>query len=900
VSTEENQFIELGRTFHELSKHAGKGDDVDLSQVLHVKSNLRWDDVLGMPRAVVLSEAGSGKTQEIRHAALRLRAQGKAAFFIRLEFIPDDFDIAFETETGTLEEFHAWLASGDPGWLLLDSVDEARLRSPNDFARAIRRLGKLIDRAKSRTHIILTGRTHAWRPKTDFDLCEQHIGFPPELRTAIQANTPLDLESGDEFEEEIDTRESGETASTGFRIIALDDLSRGQVEVFAAAKHVSDIGNFLKEIERVDAWPSTARPQDLEDVIALWKDTGEIGNRLQIMENSIDRRLTERDQPRAEAYPLSNLRAREGAMLLAAAATLDQTQVIRVPDGANNTTGLSPKAILEDWDDAEIAALLSRPIFDDAIYGTIRFHHRSAREYLTACWLAQLLERRTSRRAIEDLLFKTSYGMQVVVPTMRPILPWLAIFDPRVRDRLGAVAPEVIFEGGDPSSLPLPTRREILDEICGKIAQERVVYSATEYAAVQRFAQPDIAQDIARLIKQFGSNDAVLGFLTRMIWLGRLSALRPEAKKIALSPSVSRYTRISAFRALREVGTAEDLLEIREAFLTESAKLSREWIGELITDLEPSETNIRWVLETLSKSEDKERYSVDRLEEALTSFVDAVPIDSVNRFLAGMGTLLDEQPVIERGYCEVSKRYSWMLKPAARAAERLITARKDDALGTDCLEILRKFRVAREWGDDFRDIKVGFGQSVPEWQSLNDASFWHGITETRKVVSRKGARLTDYWQANVFGAFWKFTKEDFDLVCEWIGSRTDLDDRLVAVTLAFAIYHENGTPKAWKDQLTSICSSEAELTQKLKDRLFPSPEMTRYKKQERDGKRRADAMPNSSRRTKRIFKATSTRSAIQNSRIPRTSRELSGICTIKYANRRAVDRRNGLMVAGAN
>jgi hypothetical protein len=27
-------------------------------------------------------------------------------------------------------------------------------------------------------HIVITGRTHAWRPKTDFDLCERHIGFP--------------------------------------------------------------------------------------------------------------------------------------------------------------------------------------------------------------------------------------------------------------------------------------------------------------------------------------------------------------------------------------------------------------------------------------------------------------------------------------------------------------------------------------------------------------------------------------------------------------------------------------------------------------------------------------------------------------------------------------------------
>src|SRR3954467_4085261 len=114
----ENAFIELSRTFHELSEHAGKSDDVDLSQVFQVKSNMTWDEVLKIPRAVILSEAGSGKTQEIRNAAARLRAEGKAAFFLRLELIPDDFDIAFEI--GTHQDFEAWLASGETGWLLLD------------------------------------------------------------------------------------------------------------------------------------------------------------------------------------------------------------------------------------------------------------------------------------------------------------------------------------------------------------------------------------------------------------------------------------------------------------------------------------------------------------------------------------------------------------------------------------------------------------------------------------------------------------------------------------------------------------------------------------------------------------------------------------------------------------
>jgi hypothetical protein len=835
-----DQFIELDRAFHELSEHAGKSDDVDLSQVFAVKSNLTWDDVLRIRRAVILSEAGSGKTQEIRHAAGRLRAEGKAAFFLRLELIPDDFDIAFEV--GTPKDFQAWLDSDETGWLLLDSVDEARLRSPLDFERAIRRLGKLIELARGRTNIVLTGRTHAWRPKTDFDLCERHIGFPPQLRTASPEDIAPEPDSTDDFEAEVETQKRDEAPNTRFRIIALDDLSREQVKVFATAKNVNDVTAFMNEIERVDAWSSTTRPQDLEDVIALWQDTGQIGTRLQIMLNSIDRRLTERDQLRGEAQPLSDERAREGAKLIAAAATLGQTQVIRVPDGASNTAGLPPKSILSGWGDDEIAALLSRPIFDDAIYGTVRFHHRSAREYLTAVWLKRLLDRPASRRAIEDLLFKNIYGMDVVVPTMRPVLPWLAIFDEKIRERVRRIAPEVIFEGGDPSSLPLPIRREILEEVCSKIVQERFVYSATEYAAVQRFAQIDIAEDIRRLMKQYASNDAVAGFLTRMIWLGRLKSLLPDAKKIALSTSASRYTRISAFRALREINGVQDQADVRSAFLAESPRLNREWIGELVTELVPSRENIRWVLDAVYKSEDKERFTVDRLEDALAAFADAADLTDLPVLLAGMGRLLNEDPFIERGYCEVSQRYSWIMKAAARAVERLMTARDSHAMHADSLEILRKFRVAREWGDDFRDIKVEFAKFVPGWLDLNDASFWHDIHATRMVVARKkGERLTDYWQAYVFGAFWKFSASDFDRVCGWIQDRSEQDDRLVALTMAFAIYRENDKPRSWRDKLKALCANDSELESKLAEFLNPPPQLTVYKKEERRWKRIAAA-----------------------------------------------------------
>jgi len=69
--------------------------------------------------------------------------------------------------------------------------------------------------------------------------------------------------------------------------------------------------------------------------------------------------------------------------------------------------------VLSDWTEADQTSLLSRPVFDEAIYGTLRFHHRSVREFLAAEWLAHLLSRSSSRRAIEGLFDVTPVNSSI-------------------------------------------------------------------------------------------------------------------------------------------------------------------------------------------------------------------------------------------------------------------------------------------------------------------------------------------------------------------------------------------------------------------------------------------------------------------------------------------------------
>lgn len=459
----DNEYVNLDRTFHELSVDACESNDVDIIRAAGTGDRLFWSDLIKEYRVVILSEAGSGKTAEIRNVTSVLRKQGKPAFFLRLEHIPKDFEAAFEL--GTYEDFKEWLATGDEGWLLLDSVDEARLRSPGDFELAICKLSREIRTAKDRAHIVITGRITAWRPMTDLRNCTRDLPY------TFSATSERSQSNEDDTPDDSVQTETVDRPPPSFRIVALDDLTAEQVLLFVKARGIENSRTFIDAIDRADAGSFTSRPQDLEELTEFWAAEGRIGSRLELMQKSIERRLSERDQNRADAHPLSKERARDGAILLAAATTLTQEPSIRVPDGANNSKGIAVGTVLPDWDERNQATLLSRPIFDEALYGTVRFHHRSVREYLTAQWFAELLKRETSRREITRLFFREQYGWECANPALRPILPWLAILDEKIRECISRIAPEILLEGGDPSQLPLAVRKSTLHEVCEKMAK---------------------------------------------------------------------------------------------------------------------------------------------------------------------------------------------------------------------------------------------------------------------------------------------------------------------------------------------------------------------------------------------------------------------------------------------
>lgn len=801
------KYIELHRTFREL-RAVGRADDA--TTLTPVSEVLTLPELLERRRVVVLAEGGSGKTWLLKEAARRLHEEGKPVFFLRLEHVVHEFDSAFDA--GNIHDFEAWLASQEPGWVLLDSIDESRLRSSQDFARAVRRVSGKLAKALDRTHILMTGRPSAWRPRTDLDLCER-LFSPPEARVK---------QSG-----------QGQDAGPAFKVVALEPLSDSQVEDYADARGIRPIRPFVEAIERADARPFTQRPQDLEELVGfwneLWNEPKRIGSRRELMAASVQRRLQD-DQDRAQAHPMPLARAQKGVENLAAALVLTRMQNIQVPDGQQAGPGLRPRDVL-GWDDAEIAAVLQRSLFDPDIYGTVRFHHRSVLEYLAAQWFLSLLSQEVSRRRVEDLFFREQYGRQVVTPSLRPLLPWLAMSDRRILARVQQVAPEIVFEGGDPLLLPPDVRGAILTDVCKKLAVGTSDLTPFQYSAIQRFASPDVSETVRRLILEYKNEETVTGFLMWMVCHGRIADALPEALQIALSATTPSEGRMAAFHAVDAVGTPSDMATVRSQFASEGESLDRRCIAELLSLIDqPDAATLQWLMDCIPRLEEFNELDTTGLTNATVRFLERADLSLVPNVIDRLYGLLITPPVMNRYGYNLSVRNRWLRRPIGAVLSRLVAARHTLALQHSAVAALHVLMLDSPYDDELRGVKeLGLPELVQAWSDLKWAWLWYLIDQRRSEH-----RAVDQSMARADMHPVKWVESDFDAAIAVISERELVDDKRVALDMAFWLYVRAGRPQGMREQLgNAVCGNEA-LALRLQQLEAPSEQSEALRKRERE------------------------------------------------------------------
>lgn len=842
-----DEFIELRRNFYAVPKDLTNLADYEEMPRWSFSSVTRWDELEREYRTIILAEAGSGKTIEIQQATKRIRAAGKQAFFIRLEYLLDGIEDAFDDQqTGTFDEFDRWLRSDDEGWLFLDSVDEARLSDPRDFEKAIRKLARKLGSAGQRTHIFITSRISEWRPKADLDLLVAQLPYQAETgvtRPDVDMAGPgrVDEVLFPDIEDDYETSKPEEMRGT-FRIVTLGHLDDDQVKQLARALNVANEKEFFDQIERRDVRDYLSRPQDFIELVSFWKTNGRIGTRAELLEADIQLRLRERDPNRDRLRPLTLSKAYLGAKRLAAAVTYQKMSRIQVPDNTQlRPDCIDPSKVLDDWSADDISSLLARPIFDQAIYGTVRFHHRSVREFLCAAWLLELIAEGKSRREIENLLFRVQYGLEVVVPTSRPILPWLSIGDQRIRERVMKIAPEILIHDGDPTKLPHDDRAAIIRDVCNRIKQETIFRSSVDYSAIRRFATDDLENTINRLLVLHKSDANLNSLLLGFVWQGKYSSCRDIAFEIAIDPAQDKYSRIAAVRALNVVGAIQQKTDAATLIARTRPQPSRRLFSEVVDLFVPEHLPISELLACLEHTIVPAEIGYSDLERSLRNLVDRLSEDDLVETLHGLSPLLKPSPFAERNQLDLSQAFRWLLPIAAMIAAQLIALKSRHALDRTSLGAISLTSLDRNWNGNGEE-RHNFQDAVRSWGDLNKALFWFDVEDARKLkLAENGERLTDWWHARIFRDYWEFRAEDLPYFIEQIEEREDQDDKLVALTMALHLYVQAGRPAAELRDLRRKVKGNSELEAVMKERLRP-PKLSeverKWKKQESEYKRR--------------------------------------------------------------
>ena len=831
-----NNYIELNRQFFEINENDVESMEIEERVEWGLTSANSWSDLLIEYRVVILSSAGTGKTCENLHQCEKLRRDGKSAFFLRLEDLAADWEIAFEI--GDAESLEKAVRAGDEIWIFLDSIDEARLYDSRAFEQALKRLKPHISDNLQNVHMVLTSRMGAWRPKEDPAQLENLFPYnPPEIiSSANDEDDAMDFGWKAEVVSDVNTSQIEGGNNSSIKYYSLLSLNSEQMLIFANARGLEDASAFVSEIQHPNMQGLAGRPKDLDDLILFWCNQGRMGSRREIVEKNIERKLKEDDPDRASRDSLSCAKALAGAKKLAAAVALTHHAKIIVPDRSSSGTGISVKSALKDLSSTKCFALLGRPIFEPETYGFVRFDHRDTREFLAATWFFDLIESGQSRMRVEQLFFKTHYGIEVVVPNLRPILPWLAILDHEVRRRVIENWPEILLEGGDPSELLFSDRKDVLVRLCKRYAESEWRIPI-DLHALQRLVKSDLGPVIRELYADYEDNENIEVLLLESIEMGQLTDLADIAERAVLKQGQRTRIRLTAIRSVSVVCDDTKIASVCDAMLKDNSLISRDEFARMLKFFGAQYIPASSVMRAVESVEPNERYSNGSLNGSIIKYINACTIDDVSHIVFESARLTKQMPFIEGRFIEISKKNGWMLGFSAMACKRLIEEKHPAALHRPCLSLL--CLLTNESNDyNIRQIKSKLSKLVPQWSELNAALFWYGVEDTRTLLDKRtGERLTNFRQANFFRNFWHFEQKDIDQVVKWVKKKKFFDDRLVALTLAFSLYQDAGCPKSLRKRLWRVAEGREELSATLKSLLNP-PAMS--DEEERDRRSMAD------------------------------------------------------------
>lgn len=791
-------FIDLQRRFRDLTQKELEDPEFLASLNDHpFGSKVGWPELLKHPRVLLLAEAGAGKTFEMREQVRELVEQDRFAFFVAIEQL-DREPLTQILSPADERRFEAW--KGDtraPAWFFLDAVDELKL-TEGKLERALSRIARDLDGHVDRARLVFSSRPNDWRPARDLAILKSTLPvperranpLPPPDEFFVQA---LQRETKGTRSRTAGSDEESSSAPGDVRTVILLPLSERQIGMFTERSAVKNTAAFLAEINRQDAWVFARRPLDLSELIATWTTSGHLGTRAKQHESNIATKL--RDDPqRADRGTLPGLKARDGAERLALALALTRTRTLRSSerpvDVARAVGALDPGAILGNWTEAEQQVLLRRALFDPATYGRVRFHHRSVQEYLAARRLQHLREQGMPTKAVFGLLFAEQYGVKVVIPSMRPIAAWLALWDDAVRRELTRREPEVLLSFGDPESLTVAARAELIRAFVSAYASGGARGMNLQRDEVRRLAHPELAPVIRELWAQGSTNQDVRDLLIMVIWQGRMEACLDLARAAAFDPTWEEHHRIMAVRALLDCGQLHSGCQVTEAMLSDPASWPDEVIHNVAANLFPSVMSVDELMILVECTPEPKSSSLGfgwALREIAQAVDPASPQATALR--DAIAEVIWRKRDAHQEFFRIRGPFGYLAPGLAMLCGRQLATSKPDAALLRCCVIASRF--ADDEAGSAKESVDELKRAFRDPSETRAKVFWAEIAFMDEVVPAKADSIRLYY-AQQGGLTGRLTDADRGWLEFALGNAVQPERRSIALSALLTLWHQRG------------------------------------------------------------------------------------------------------------
>jgi hypothetical protein len=773
-------FIELDRRFRKLDKES-KREDIALASYTDevfglglLRDGLTWTELLDERLTVILGEAGSGKTWELRHRAAALADDGKFGFFIPLEGLASR-SISEVLDQKKYQEFQSWKKGRDDAVFFLDSVDEAKFHRISDFLSALDQFRDAIGDALKRAQIFLSCRISEWRPETDVSEVLRRFRQPKTVR-----------QKSDESTGAIEVANANDL----LLVVQIQPLDRERVQRFAEARGINDVERFIKALDDRYVWEFVRRPLDVVDLINYWEEKKKLGTLTELLEFSVERKL--RVPERDGSDPLSPSRAREGAEALATASILCRQLNFRVPDAAAVTDeALDGRSCLaEDWRSDECRALLMRPIFDAASYGRIRFHHRRVGEYLAAKWICNRMQDGCPANELKEILFEKVDSKLVLRPALAPVAAWLCAGTDRwnddARNWIAEVAPMIHLRYGDPENLPREYKREILRAIVRATKGRNRVWIESSRDSLSRLADPDLASDLSAIIDDPTNSQDVRAEMLQTVRYGKLAACLSSALALIRSPDESDTLKTYAAAAIRDAGDNTVRLQLAE-IATGLESVPNSLLGIICGAIYPSVINAETLIQLLRKSEGVKRFGWGLPYQLKSQFETQLKPEQAGELLPKLIELAQTPPHTEQRVTGVpiSLEFSWVGKLFSCVLQVLFrkpSLSPDDA--QNAATALRMLGHVLTYGHltslDDETIKA-LDAATKRHPLVRRNYAWQRVARYRQT---KQSEPIGFFQLVDYHQLLQFSAADFEWLLGDIARKPNSEDRELALKLA--------------------------------------------------------------------------------------------------------------------